>query len=249
MILSLNNMPSYERCKKCGILRRVAGPNLGSGYCRECSPIKENSGRYERTEEHKKMVSEIMKGNTWNKGKHLSEETKRKMSEARKGIKLSEETKRKMSEMKKGKLPKNIDLFKELGRKKLEELRSNGKLSGKNHYNWQGGLTKLSVRIRNLGKYHKWVKEVFERDNYTCQICGARSKKGESVILHSDHIKAFSTILNKNKIKTIEQALGCEELWNINNGRTLCITCHKKTDTYLNPYLNSYNQNLSLLKV
>ena len=35
------------------------------------------------------------------------------------------------------------------------------------------------------------------------------------------------TILN------LEQALNCEEFWNINNGRVLCKECHKKTDTYL----------------
>jgi len=32
-----------------------------------------------------------------------------------------------------------------------------------------------------------------------------------------------------------EEALSCDELWNINNGRTLCIGCHKKTDTYGRP--------------
>ena len=36
-------------------------------------------------------------------GKHLSEETRRKMSEARKGKHLSEETRRKLSEVRKGK--------------------------------------------------------------------------------------------------------------------------------------------------
>ena len=40
--------------------------------------------------------------NPWNKGKKLSEETKRKMSESHKGIKHSEEAKRKISEAKKG---------------------------------------------------------------------------------------------------------------------------------------------------
>jgi len=40
-------------------------------------------------------------------GKHHSEETKRKMSEAHKGKKHSEETKRKMSEAKMGRIPWN----------------------------------------------------------------------------------------------------------------------------------------------
>jgi hypothetical protein len=45
-------------------------------------------------------MSEANKGR--NKGKHFSEEHKRKISEAKKGKKLSEETKRKMSEAQKG---------------------------------------------------------------------------------------------------------------------------------------------------
>ena len=32
--------------------------------------------------------------------------------------------------------------------------------------------------------------------------------------------------------KQIENVFDCEELWNINNGRTLCIQCHKLTDTW-----------------
>lgn len=29
-----------------------------------------------------------------------------------------------------------------------------------------------------------------------------------------------------------EYDLFCEELWDLNNGRTLCIDCHKKTETW-----------------
>ncbi len=45
----------------------------------------------------------------WNKGKHLSEETRRRMSEGMKGRKHSEETRRKMSEA-------------QMGRRKQESL-------------------------------------------------------------------------------------------------------------------------------
>jgi len=33
-------------------------------------------------------------------------------------------------------------------------------------------------------------------------------------------------------INSLEEALNCEELWNVNNGRTLCRKCHNKTKTY-----------------
>lgn len=77
-------------------------------------------------------------------------------------------------------------------------------------------------KIRNNTKYSKickfWRRAVFERDSYTCQHCGQVGN-----LLHADHIKSF--------------ALYPELRFNLDNGRTLCCECHKKTDTYLvNPY-------------
>lgn len=66
--------------------------------------------------------------------------------------------------------------------------------------------------IRKSTKYKEWRKRVFERDCYKCVNCG---KMGN---LHADHIKPF--------------AIYIDERFNIDNGRTLCINCHKKTDTY-----------------
>lgn len=52
------------------------------------------------TEEQKKKISEAKKGKTpWMKGKHHSYETRKKLSEALKGIKRSDETKKKLSEI------------------------------------------------------------------------------------------------------------------------------------------------------
>lgn len=59
----------------------------------------------------------------------------------------------------------------------------------------------------------EWRKQVFERDNYTCQECGSRGGR-----LNADHIKPW--------------CIFPELRFDINNGRTLCIKCHKKTDTY-----------------
>lgn len=102
-------------------------------------------------------------------------------------------------------------------------LRSKGE---KCHW-WKGGISPLVKLIKISFKYRQWRSDVFTRDDFTCQKCGI--KGGE---LHPHHIKAFSLILSENNIKTLEQALNCEELWSINNGLTLCKNCHKLTDSY-----------------
>ena len=53
------------------------------------------------SEEHRNKIREAMKGNKYALGYKHSEEAKNKISEANKGKKLSEETRRKMSEAKK----------------------------------------------------------------------------------------------------------------------------------------------------
>ena len=76
------------------------------------------------SEETKRKISEANKGKTtWLKGKHHSEETKQKISKGKKGNKLSEEHKRKISKGNKGKKRS------EETRKKLSETRKGNKLS------------------------------------------------------------------------------------------------------------------------
>ena len=38
--------------------------------------------------------------------------------------------------------------------------------------------------------------------------------------------KINAKIIEENNIKTLGEALGCDELWDLGNGRTLCIDCH-----------------------
>jgi hypothetical protein len=112
-------------------------------------------------------------------------------------------------------------------RKRMSEIqKKNGvippKKFGKNHPNWKGGITPLTKNIRHCFKYRQWISDVFTRDDFTCQDCNIKGG-----FLHAHHIKQFSIILKENSIKTLEEALNCEELWNINNGITLCKKCHK----------------------
>lgn len=97
------------------------------------------------------------------------------------------------------------------GKRMSPELRA--KLSGKNASNWQGGKTTESQIIRHRVEYRLWREAVFARDNWTCQTCFTRGGT-----LNADHIKPFS--------------LYPELRFAIDNGRTLCLECHKKTDTF-----------------
>ena len=79
--------------------------------------------------------------------------------------------------------------------------------------NWRGGISPINLKIRGSLEYRLWRKAVFERDNHTCIWCG--KKEG---IIHADHIKPF--------------ALYPKLRFAIDNGRTLCIDCHKTTETF-----------------
>lgn len=93
-------------------------------------------------------------------------------------------------------------------------------------HNFYRGATELNKLLRQTAEYRIWRKSVFERDAYKCQLCSVGGK------LNADHIKPFAVILAENNLKTLDDALNCSELWNMENGRTLCIPCHKTTETF-----------------
>lgn len=86
-------------------------------------------------------------------------------------------------------------------------------MTGEKNWCWRGGVTPEVIKIRRSVEGELWRKSVFERDNYTCQICGKVGGR-----LEADHIKSF--------------ALYPELRFDINNGRTLCKSCHIQTDSY-----------------
>lgn len=100
------------------------------------------------------------------------------------------------------------------------------KIQGNKNPNWNNGITPLYQNIRGCYKSKEWIKNIFERDNFTCCFCNIRG--GE---LNAHHTKQFYIILKENNIKTLDDALKCYELWDVNNGITLCKDCHDKTKT------------------
>lgn len=102
-------------------------------------------------------------------------------------------------------------------------------LRGKKNPRWKGGITKLNQKLRHCIEYKNWIKKIFERDNWICQKCGVRGGN-----LEAHHLKKFSDIVKQNKITSYKKAQKCKELWNLDNGITLCLKCHNKTKSSLN---------------
>ena len=66
------------------------------------------------------------------------------------------------------------------------------------------------INYRNTPEYKRWRKSVFKRDDYTCQDC-----LQEGGALEAHHVHPFKKYP--------------KERYDINNGKTLCIFCHRKT--------------------
>lgn len=167
-------------------------------YCVECLP------------EVKKIIAK--RNAQSNKGKKLSEERRKQMSEIAKKL----NTAKVLFE------PKIREKAMENSRKVLKGRpgwNRGGKapwVAGENNVNWKGGVSSESRKQRKL---FQWVqKEVLKRDDYTCQLCNERGG-----ILHVDHIQKWSDYINLR--------------FNMENCRTLCQACHYKI-TFGKPLLD-----------
>jgi len=181
------------------------------------------------TLEQVKRVSDGHKGQTaWNKNLKMSKEFCEKIRKAnlegRCGMrykKHSIETKNKMSNSNKTKLLwQNKDYCETMSKSHRD------KMIGKDNPAYIDGRTPLVIKVRHCWKYRLWITSIFKRDNYICQDCETRGGK-----LEAHHVKAFSKIWTDNKITNYKEALKCEELWDLDNGLTLCKECHKKINT------------------
>ncbi len=160
------------------------------------------SGVYPRTDETRLKMS-IAK-----KGKNLSKEHKRKIGEKTRMRKVSKETKLKISKSRIGNQWGKGHVVSEEAKKKIGAAHT-----GEKNWSWRGGVTNKYKKIRNSVEYKLWRNAVLKKDNYTCVWCGV-SKEG----LHVDHIKPF--------------ILFPELRFAIDNGRTLCLKCHCTTESW-----------------
>ena len=159
-----------------------------------------NKGLTKGTDKRVMQTSKCLKGHIpWNKGVPRSEQTKEKISIKKTGTKMSTKARENIS---RGHIGLQV---------------------GDKGSNWKGGITPLNKTIRDNCKMKEWRLMVFGRDDFICKECGHRGG-----YLHAHHITPFSSIIQLYEITTLEEALNCAELWNINNGITLCKECHKK---------------------
>lgn len=136
----------------------------------------------------------------------------------RKGYKQTEEHKNnlRIAMLKNGNKPPGFnrtglkDSKETIEKKRLAHL---GKTVGPQNGMWKGGITPINIKIRNSIEYKLWRESVFKRDDWTCVWCKTRGG-----IIHADHIKPFCDYP--------------ELRFAIDNGRTLCKTCHMTTETW-----------------
>ena len=85
-------------------------------------------------------------------------------------------------------------------------------MKGASNPNWKAGISKDHHRESESGEQRKWRIRVYERDNYTCQKCKIYpTKQGQ---LNAHHIIPWS--------------VNYYVRYDLNNGITLCIKCHKE---------------------
>ena len=62
------------------------------------------------------------------------------------------------------------------------------------------------------------------------QRCLASIKDNKGLRLEVHHAKSFNDICKENNITSIKQALTCKEIWSLDNGISLCYSCHKNLE-------------------
>lgn len=155
------------------------------------------------SEEHKKRISESMKGN-------FNGHSNKGRTSPMLGRTHSDESKSNMSKIRNKLISENKIKQWNKGLTAKEDSRiPRGERCGA----WKGGITPERKLLRNSAEYLTWRKNVFSRDKYICQEC---NQIGGDLEVH--HIKSFA---NYPDLRL-----------DINNGITYCKLCHSKIDVH-----------------
>lgn len=160
---------------------------LNPGYRERMKILHTGKTSYWKGKSRERHVIESMRKS--NLGSKHTEEHRRKISNSNLGKKMSEEARSKLSKSKNG-----VPQFHQRGDKNV---------------NWKGGVSPEHARIRKSAEMCEWKRNVFKRDNYTCQDCGQKSGN-----IRAHHVKQF--------------CFYPELRFDLDNGKTLCETCHNK---------------------
>ena len=84
---------------------------------------------------------------------------------------------------------------------------------------WNGGSAKFNASVRLLTEHRKWMDAIKARDG-KCLRCGSIEN------LEAHHKIELAELLKCHGVKTRDQARNTPELWDLENGETLCRRCH-----------------------
>ena len=205
-LAALGKRKSQEAIKKSAEARRGAKRSIEARA--RMSAAKKGK---RLTEQHKQHIREASGG--W----HHLEEAKKKIADAMRTRLVSLTTKQKNSEYQKTRIgPLNPMFGKRHSistKKKISNTRI-GKYGGERSPRWRGGI---SAERYSPGFTEFTKRQIRERDNYICQLCGASGAKRNLDIHHVDY---------------------CKNNHDPDNLISLCKPCHTKTSSNRNAWTN-----------
>lgn len=145
-------------------------------------------------------------------GKKHTEERKKVIGDFFRGRAVSQERNEKIRERLKGRI------FSDEHKRKISLSRVGDKNPA-----WKGGVSTEDRMLRSSLRLRNWRSSVFQRDNYSCVECGCTRK-----VFNAHHVKSWK---NYPELR-----------FNIDNGITLCVNCHRKKHPRNEAYIGKYVQ-------